>query len=166
MGFESFRVELRGGAASHSQADEIVRRLSHSKPDAEALSSRGSSFYTLEDGTHAIEIEVATAPVRISCRFTLCHPPSVDPAFLDLVRHLMTHLGMEARVCDDVRPEDSQAFPVTRFPEFTDIVLRHLATRRAEWMASFGPDQFLAKTHEVYERVILPSCQPAAGQAR
>src|SRR4051794_22470433 len=123
MGLESFRVELRGGAASYSLADEFVRQLPHSKPDPGAMSSRGSSFYTLEDGSHVFEVEVAADPVRISCRFTLCHPPSVDSAFLDLVRDLMTHLGMEARVCDDVRPGDSQAFLVTRFSEFTNIVL-------------------------------------------
>jgi hypothetical protein len=166
MGFESFRVELRGGTASYSPADEFIRRLPHSKPDAEAMSSRGSSFYTLEDGSHVIEVEVAAAPVRISCRFTLCHPPSVDSAFLDLVRDLMTHLEMEARVCDDIRPGDLQAFPVTRFSEFADIVLRQVSTRRAEWVANFGPAQFPARTREVFERVILPRCQPVIGSTR
>jgi hypothetical protein len=145
--------------------DEFVRRLPHAKPDAEAIASEGSHFYTLEDGFHVIEVEVADFPLKVSCRFTLCHPPSIDSAFLGVVRILMTHLGMEARICDDVRPEDSQWFSVARFPEFADIVLHSVTTRRAEWIANFGPAQFPAKTHEVYERVILPQCQPVSGQA-
>ncbi len=164
MGFESFRVELRGGATSYAQADELVRGLPHAKPDAEAIASQGSSFYTLEDGFHVIEVEVGASPVKLSCRFTLCHPPSIDSAFLGLVRTLMTQLGMEARICDDVRPEHSQWFSVARFSEFTDIVASYVTTRRAEWITNFGPAQFPAKTHEVYERVILPRCQPVIGQ--
>ena len=85
--------------------------------------------------------------------------------FLGLVRDLMTHLGMEARICDDVRAEHSQGFSVTRFSEFAEIVLHYVTTRRAEWIANFGPEQFPAKTHEVYERIILPRCDPVVGKA-
>jgi hypothetical protein len=165
MGFESFRVELSGGAASYAQADELVRRLPQSKPDTEAIRSQGSGFYTVEDGFHVIEVEVAASPVKVSCRFTLCHPPSIDSAFLAVVRDLMTRLGMDARIRDDVGPEDSRWFSVDRFSEFTNIVLRYVTTRRAAWVANFGPEQFPAKTHEVYERVILPRCQPVTGDA-
>lgn len=75
----------------------------------------------------------------------------------------MTHLGMDVRICEDVRPEHSQWFPVDRFPEFTQVVPCCLATRRAEWLANFGTAQFPAKTHEVYERIILPRCKPITG---
>ena len=163
MGFESFRVELRGGTASSTQVDELVRRLPHVKCDHEAIASRGSTFYTLEDGLHIIEVEVVASPLKVSCRFTMCHPPSIDSAFLPLVRELMARLGMEVRICDDVRPEHSQWFALDRFPEFAQIVSRDLATRRAEWLANFGPVQFPAKTHEVYERIIRPRCEPIKG---
>jgi hypothetical protein len=108
MGFESFQVELRGETASSAQVDELVRRLPHAKCDPDAIASRGSTFYTLEDGHHVIEVELVAFPVKVSCRFTLCHPPSIDSAFLSLVRELMARLGMEVRICDDVRPEHSQ----------------------------------------------------------
>ena len=163
MGFESFRVELRGGSASHAQADEVVRLLPHARPDHESIASQGSSYYTLDDRSHIIEVEVADSPLRVSCRFTLCHPPSIGPAFLNLVRELMSRLGMEATIRDDVRPEHSQGFSVARFPEFADIASGYIASRRAEWVANFGGSTFAATTPEIYEKIILPKCVPVAG---
>jgi hypothetical protein len=151
MGFESFRVELRSGPATHAQVDESVRQLPNVKPDPESIRLPGSTYYTVEDEAHVIELEVADSPVRVSCRFTLCHPPSVDAAFLRLVRELMVRLGMEARICDDVPPQHAQGFPATRFPEFADAASRCISTRRAEWVS------------EVYERIILPRCVPVTG---
>ena len=84
-----------------SQADEVVRGLPNARPDLDAIRTRGSTFYTVEDGRHVIEVEVAAAPVRVSCRFTLCHPASVDNALLGMVHELMTQLGMSVRICDN-----------------------------------------------------------------
>jgi hypothetical protein len=160
MGFESFRVELRGGTASFARVDELVRLLPHAERDPSAIASRGSNVYTLEDGLHLIEVEVMGFPVKVSCRFTMCHPPSIDSAFLSLAGELMARLGMEVRLCDDLDPEDSQWFAIDRFPEFARLASRYLAVRRTEWHANFGPLQLPAKTHEVYERIILPRCEP------
>ncbi|MBX9625074.1 MAG: hypothetical protein K2X82_14800 [Gemmataceae bacterium] len=163
MGFESFRVELRGGHATRAQADEAVRLLPHATPDAGAVPSPGSTYYTVTDRRHVIEVEVSGDPPRVSLRFTLCHPPSVDAAFLALVRDLMARLGMGARVCDDVPPEQAGPFPLVRFAEFADLASQVICARRAEWAANFGPAEFPATTPEVYEKVILPRCIPVGG---
>ena len=42
MGFETFRVELRGGRASSREVDEAVRKLSHVRPDPDSVPTRGS----------------------------------------------------------------------------------------------------------------------------
>src|ERR1700724_1889073 len=107
MGFESFRVELRGGPATYGEADEVIRQLLHVKPYMESFPMQGSTYYLIDDGQHVIELELMDSPVHISCRFTLCHPPSVDSAFLGLLRELMLRLGMEAKICDDVQPAHS-----------------------------------------------------------
>ncbi|MBX9584290.1 MAG: hypothetical protein K2X87_28660 [Gemmataceae bacterium] len=163
MGFESFRVELRGGPGTHARADEAVRLLPHAQPDPGAIPSPGSTYYTVADGRHVIEVEVADRPPRVSLRFTLCHPPSVDAAFLALVHDLTARLGMDARVCDDVPPDHAGPFPLARFAEFAGIASQAIHARRAEWITNFGPAQFPATTSEVYEAVILPQCRPAAG---
>src|SRR5438105_11345439 len=109
MGFESFRVELRGGRASYQEADEFIRQLPHAKTDHESLPMPGSTYYVIDDGRHVIELELKDAPVRVSCRFTLCHPPSVDAAFLSLAHDLVSRLGMAADIYDDVRPEHARS---------------------------------------------------------
>ena len=108
MGFEHFQVVLRGGRSKYGEADEAVRKLPHLKPDEHSVPIKGSTFYVMDDGRHAIELELMDAPVQLSCRFTLCHPPSVDLAFLGLLRELMLRLGMEVEICDDVHPAHSR----------------------------------------------------------
>jgi hypothetical protein len=160
MGFESFRVELRGGRANYLEVNETVRGLPHVRLDPDAALTPGSTCYLRDDGQHVIEIELPEGPVRLSCRFTLCHPSSVDSIFLDFVRDLMVHLGMEAKICDAVRPEHAGSFTSLEFTEFSVIAARYIAVRRAEWRAAFGTAPLAATTNEVYQRIILPRCQP------
>jgi hypothetical protein len=164
MGFETFRVELRGGKANYAQADEAIQELPHIRPDQHSLSTRGSRFYLYEDGQHAIELAVLDASVRVSCRFTLCHPPSVDAVFLGLVRDLMARLGMEAKICDDVLPDDARSFALDDFAAFAAATRRYITARRAEWIGAFGDVPMAATTNEVYQRIILPRCQPGIKQ--
>src|SRR5580704_14527636 len=112
MGFEAFRVEFRGGNRTVSEASEVLRKLTNIRPDDDSLPMPGSAYYVVNDGRHAIEIELMDSPLKLSCRFTLCHSPSVDSVFLSLVRELMIRLEMEAKICDDVPPEHSHAFSV------------------------------------------------------
>lgn len=155
MGFESFRVELRGGVATSHQVDTIVSQLPHAIRDHDSIPTRGSTYYTIEDGAHRIEVEVSESPVRISCRFTLCHPASVDSVFLGLIHELMNRLGMSARICDD---ESARNFAPDEFSDFAAILLGVISTRRGEWIANFGLEQFPASTVEVYQKIILPKC--------
>lgn len=66
---------------------------------------------------------------------------------------------MAVTIRDDVLPEHSHEFSADHFPEFADIVSGHVDARRAEWVAAFGPTPYPAKTHEAYERYILPRCE-------
>lgn len=166
MGFESFRVELRGGQATRLEADDALRKLPHVTLDSKSILTQGSTCYIMNDGAHVIEIEVLEAPVRLSCRFTLCHASSVDSAFLSLLRTLMAILGMEARICDDVRPEHAQSYSFANFAEFSAACSKYIAARRREWIEAFGPAQFAATTNEVHERIIVPQCQAGVEQPK
>jgi hypothetical protein len=164
VGFESFRVELGGGPAKYGDADEAIRQSPHVKPDTASFPMQGSTYYLIDDGQHVIEVELMDSPVHISCRFTLCHPPSVDLAFLGLVRDLMLRLGMQVRICDDVRAEHAQSFTLANFGDFASVTSGYIAARRAEWIAAFGNEPMSATTNEVCQRVILPRCQPGTQQ--
>jgi hypothetical protein len=163
MSFETFRVELRGGTTTFAQADAAIRQHPHAQPDHDSMTSAGSAYYTVADGSHVIEVEVADAPVKVSCRFTLCHPPTIDAAFLTFVREVQGRFGMEAQICADVRPEHARRYSVAEFSEFAAVVSGYMAASRAEWIANFGTTQLAAKTPEVYAKMILPRCVPVAG---
>lgn len=156
MGFESFRVELCGGRAGPEEVTEAVRQLPHARPDPDSLPMGGSTYFLIDDSRHVIEVEVTGPPVKVSCRFTLCHPPTVDAAFLSLVRELMDRLGMKARACDDAGPEGSRWFGLGAFAELAAVIARRVAARRAEWVAAFGDAPLAATTNEAHQRVILP----------
>src|SRR5437016_4365865 len=71
MGFEHFRVELRGGRTTYAEAVETIRRLPHIKPDHDSIPLPRSTYFLMDSGTHVIELELMDAPVYVSCRFTL-----------------------------------------------------------------------------------------------
>jgi hypothetical protein len=50
------------------------------------------------------------------------------------------------------------------FARFENAAAACAKSRRAEWKAAFGGDEFPATTEEVHERVILPPCQPGVAQ--
>ncbi len=159
MGFESFRVRLYPRHAAFAEADDAVRHLPHARPDSGAIPAPGASYYTIQDGIHVIEIEVSPAPVRVSCRFTLCHPTSVGAAFLGLIRVLSQHLGVA-----EVAGEDVATGPHgVESPEFASALSARIAARRAEWDAAFGTVRYPATTAEAYALYIFPKCVPVAG---
>ncbi|MBI1832877.1 MAG: hypothetical protein HYR84_15670 [Planctomycetes bacterium] len=166
MGFESFRVELDGGKPTMQEAANAITALDHAVRDKEAEMMPSSRCFLVRDLGQAIELELTGPPASISCRFTLCHPPSVDAVFLDLVKALMQRLNVCANICDGVTPEDGQAFTLERFDEFTEACLRCISTRRREWKLAFGNQQLAATTAEAHQQIILPRCMPPVEKVR
>lgn len=165
MGFESFQVKLRGGNGTPQEVDEAIAAMEHVVNDDDSAFVSGSNYYLLKDSRHAIEIELVPEPLRLSCRFTLCHPPSVDAAFLELVRRFMQRFGMHARICDDVSPDHDRNFSLAEFDEFARATMGYTAARRREWQAAFGIRQLAATTSDVHEQIILPLCQERVEKA-
>ena len=159
MGMEVFLVELRGGKASPEEAKEALRKLPNVKPDPDGGWMSGSTYYVFRDGVHTIEMELMAAPVKLMCRFTLCHPPSVDAVFLRLVHELMTRLGMKVTIRKNVRPEHAHAFSLNDFAEFSAIIPGYIATCRADFVAQFGDKQLGASSRELFQEIILPQCK-------
>jgi hypothetical protein len=154
MGFESFQVRLEGGQSTQKDVVATLVTLDGVSRDREAEFTPGWPCFLFRDGRHAIEVEVAEGCASISCRFTLCHPPSVDKAFLDLIKRFMERFGMRARICDDVTPEHSNDFALDHFDEFAQATLGYIAARRLEWKSMFGDQQMAATTAEAHEHII------------
>lgn len=159
MGIESFQVMLRGGPATWTKAHDAIRQLQQIAVDREALATKESSYFVMNDGRHVIEIELMQSPLEISCRFTLCHPPSVDKAFLEVVRLLVDSLRMEVVICDDVQLEHAHPYSLSQFQEFAKVAAGCMETRRLEWIEMFGPKQMPASTRQVFSDIIVPQCR-------
>jgi hypothetical protein len=161
MGFQSFQVVLEGGGASVREANKFVQSLPHVHPDHGFI--QGPTYYLLDDGRHKIEMELWDDYLSISCRFTLCHPPSVDLAFLNLIRELMECLSVDVAVYEDVEGKHEHPFSLAEFSEFSAITLRSIAARRAEWIRFGGTETLAATEAEAHQRIILPRCLPVVG---
>jgi hypothetical protein len=160
MGFDSFRVELQGGSCSFEKICHKLEKMDGVALDDKTLRIPPSQYYFFSDGKHAIQIEVKNTHVAISCRFTLCHPLSVDRVFLDLVRWLMDAFQMDIFIRDNVQSCHGGAFSLADFEDFSSIVLGYIASRRSEWIAYFGGECLGCRPSEAFERFILPRCVP------
>ena len=158
MGFESFQIMLRGGRTTYAEANEAIHKLPTIEPDESSFCP--GTYYLMKDGRHVLEVELMdVSPIRVSCRFTLCHPASVDAAFLGFVRELMDLLGMDAEICDEIPAGHAHKFSLDSFSEFSTIARQCIAKSRAEWIAYMGAEQLSATTDEVFARIILPFCK-------
>ena len=162
MGFENFNVMLEGGETATQDALDVIEGLQGVTRDGESEWTPESRCYLYRDGQHAIELEVLGSPERVSCRFTLCHPASVDVVFVDFVRKLMKSLRMQVQICDD---DLTAAFSLDRFDEFSHAVVRCINARRQEWKRAFGDQELGATTNEAHRHIILPHCQPVVEKA-
>ena len=124
-------------------------------PDTNAMKTSGSDYYIVDDGTHKIELEVTESRGRISCRFTLCHPPTIDAAFIGLIRELVERMDLRARICSDGA---RRWYSVDDFGEFVRAATGFISKERRAFIAQCGPVQLAATTAEAYERIILPQC--------
>lgn len=165
MGFESFRVELNGGSSTLLEAADAILALEHARRDDEAAFMPDQMCYLVRDTGYAIELELMDSPVTISCRFALCHPPSVDAALFELVRKLMIALNMQVTICEDVLPQHDHPFSLDQFEEFTQAYAPSVAARRREWKAMFGNKLLAATTAEAHQHIILPHCVPSVDKA-
>jgi len=161
MGFESFRVDLRGDEFTSEQINDWLRRQRGARPDDDATRVRGSKYFVIDDGRHVFEIETCDAPVRVSCRFTLCHPPSADGAFLSLIRGLMKRFDMSvhAHCGSDGAP---RKFSFAEFAEFEAVTRKEMTASRRGWIDMFGSRQMAATTAQAHAQFILPRSEPVA----
>ena len=162
MGFESFQVELRGGTHAVAEVATIIKGLPGVRPDPQPPMVPGSRCFLAEDGPHVVELEVTGPAPRVSCRFTLCHPASVDGVFFGILRWLMPRLGMQASIGGEAG--QTQTFGPDRAEQLGEAASGLIAARRSEWARAFGAETLGATTAQAHERFILPKCRPSTKQ--
>ncbi|MBY0232612.1 MAG: hypothetical protein K2W96_25305 [Gemmataceae bacterium] len=151
MGFESFQAVLRGEPQPIEEIVSIIGSIPGLRDDPNPGWHRGSRYLLAEDERHLIEMEIDAD--RVSCRFALCHPATVDDAFTGLLLELATRLGWRIDLLDD---SSGRPFGPEEGAEMETAAKRSIAQRRAEWVSAFGPQTRRCTTAEAWAPFIIP----------
>lgn len=149
---ECFRVDLLG-----SRPTDAVACLAGLESVTSTQAVHGHAFI-YKDGCHVLELLVQpdrSGQALISVRFALCHPSSVDDAFVQLVARIAGELGMIIQICEDVPAGHADEFDPSAFVAFRAAVLSSIRSRRNWWIASFGSTTAALTSDEAIQRFIL-----------
>jgi hypothetical protein len=117
------------------------------------------------DGKHVVEFEVLSArgraPARVSMRFTLCHPDSVDRVFLEIATNLMTRQSLSASICEDLPDGTPRDYSQHEIGAFRVWCLWSIDHARRQWQRQFGPERIAVSTaaawkHFLFDRFQIP----------
>lgn len=152
MSAECFRVDLLG-----SKPPDAVAYLA----GLELITPRGSDYghsFIYDDHSHVVELLVQTdrlGRALISIRFALCHPSSVDNAFVQFVVQVAAELGMTIRICESIPPGHPDVFDLSEVGAFRTTALASIGPKRAWWISAFGGATAALTSEEASRQFIL-----------
>jgi hypothetical protein len=163
MGVEDFRVRLSGALDKSISVIDHLLRIPGMRRDEELQSIDGCYLMFRDDG-HLIELEVDET--EISCRFALCHAPTVDSIFARLLRQIATPLRWKISILDHLPPDVPWDFYPPAYEGLEGALSIAIASRRDEWKRLFGSVEAGVSTSEAIDRFILPLCDPPPAPPR
>ncbi len=144
MGAEEFQVVLRGDNENLEKIVDKLKEIPHLSVDKETRSLAKEVHFLINDGVHIIEIEVSyikksKGPIRISFRFALCHPHSIDDAFYSLLIGIGKKLNMNIEIIDEVPSGYSYKFNPPHYRGLYTTLKKSIEIKRHYWVQDFGP---------------------------
>lgn len=169
MGVESFLVTIRGPREEYLAVAlfaESEFRLTPEPPPS--YGSGDCLYYSFGDGRHVIEWEFAPYPGEylISVRFALCHPPTVDSVFIDLICRILQRFNATATVCEPMPDGTVRSHRADTLAQFAQDCLCGIQICRRDWQAMFGTRTASLSHKDAMLRFVLPQCVPAAADDR
>jgi hypothetical protein len=159
MGAEDFLVRLESPLALSRVLDTISRYPgTRAEPDVDRHAS-GPQF-RVEDPDHIVELEVADRGglTTISVRFALCHPPTIDAVFVELVGVLAKDVDATIAIAESVEPDDpglGWSFSRSNCEKFPPAASQCIRKKRALWQRAFGDEQARLSCPEAIMRFII-----------
>lgn len=154
MGAEETRVLLFPKSA---MTREIVNALRATGPwhDARTPSADPTcENLELDDGEHLIEAEVQDMPPRLSLRFALCNPETVDTIFVGLVSRLARMLDAQVRVVG-ASELAACSFSSPDLHGLDSALQQNIEDERKLWQQEFGGETLKATCEEAVVEFIL-----------
>jgi len=154
MGVESFQiVALTAAPGSDVRAWLMSQRL---LPSVHADTCPDTFIAT--DSRHVVEAEVRADGVktRVSIRFALCHPATVDDLLLEFVRRLAEFTHGRIVVAERVPGGFPDKFKYDELGSAFACVLRGaISEKRGLWRQNFGEEEAAVTTAEALRRFLL-----------
>ncbi len=142
MGWEAFLVSISSDL-THEVVADCLLAIPGVRPQSGSDALPGYRQYVYEDPSHIIELETsseaAQAGTRISIRFALCQPASIDGIFAEFVADIAQKSKGAVMIAADAHGELAVDFQHTGMDAFAKSAAFYLGQDRAIWRRDF-PD--------------------------
>ena len=142
MGAEAFQVML-WSAVPMQNAEQVVggRAGVHRHTVVNPMSD--ARYFLYEDSEHVVELLLRPDDEgsRISMRFALCHPDSIEETFARLVLDIATDLHADFAILDTVNDEEPEELDWTQGDTFRQALGPAIRFKRTYWQRAFGVDR-------------------------
>jgi hypothetical protein len=160
MGCEDFVVRLSSDFSPQHVA-KVLLANKNIRHDMAFSSLPGETHFCYEDTEHFIELELACAGrTKVSLRFAVCHPTSIDGVVAALVVELASTLRADTLIAEDLEPDDSglgMSFGPSQLEELRDSIIQCIPKKRHLWQVEFGTNKARLSCREALEVFVIGS---------
>jgi len=160
MGVEDFQVSItyNGKSNEFNELNQYLKSYQNIIADYKTKQISNEHYYIFNDGKYIIEFEVSLREmnlIKISCRFAVCHPASIDSLFEKLIMAIAKKLKAKIEILDETPNGDPYQFFYPNYDNFKKILRKAIEIKRNYWIQDFGPKTLSLKTSDALKKYLL-----------
>ena len=164
MGCESIQIISKVTDFSVKELCEYIQKCSNVSPVLLNTQMAPSEYnFIYSDTKHVIELQVTdyTSGIpQLSCRFSLCHPHSIDKKFIEFTKSIANDLNLKIRIQESCQIKgDDEVFCPPKYDGYEKILQEIIKVKRKYWVADFGDETAIISCQEAIKKYILPKCK-------
>ncbi len=163
MGVEDFQVVIKynGKNKEFNETIQFIKSCQNVFVDYDTKQISNEQYYIFDDSKHIIELEISQREaniIKISCRFAVCHPISIDNVFIELIIIIAKKLKSKIEILDETPNGDPYQFFYPEYEKFETVLKKTIEIKRNYWMQDFGSETASLRTSEAIKKYILSKC--------
>ena len=119
--------------------------------------------YIYNDTNHIVELQLMDCkpkPPKLSFRFSLCQPSSIDGKFIELTTSIGKDLNLKIRIMESCQVEDDDIiFSPLDYENYNKILQEVIKVKRDYWIAMFGEETAVVTCSEAIMKFLVPKCK-------
>ncbi len=161
MGVEDFQTVLICDNDRHDFITivEAIKSMPKASTDKKSKRLSEEEYFLVEDDDHLIEVEISDNKkkklVKVSCRFALCLPNSIDNIFCKFIREIGQQFKMIIKILDDVPKGFSDIFNPSEYVGLEDSLKKAIQIKRDYWIQDFGSETANLRPSDALRRFVL-----------